>query len=271
MNDLQALEEKARWVKRRTLAMHKTAPGIRIASSLSPVEILTALYYGGIADHDTADPAWSERDRVVLSKGHGSLAMYPILADKGLIGMQELDHVSRDQSRLGVIPEPTTPGIETTNGSLGHGLGVACGMAIALKQRRMNQTVFVLCGDGEMNAGPVWEAVMFAAKRRLDNLVVIVDDNQRSMLGDQKDIMGLDPVADKLAAFGWRTDEVDGHDIGRVRAMLAAMKNERQGRPKALVARTIKGHGVPELENDPISHVRIMTPEAIDRILKEWP
>ncbi len=270
MGIIGTLKEKAHWIKRQTLAMHKVAPGIRIASSLSPIEVLTAFYYGGIVRHDPANPGWAERDRVILSKGHGSLAIYPILADRGFFDIRELDHVSRDQSRLGVIPEPTAPGIETTNGSLGHGLGVACGIAIALKRFNKPQSVFVLCGDGEMNSGAVWEAVMFASMHNLDNLVIVIDDNKRSMLGDQKEIMGLDPLSEKLAVFGWHTEEVDGHDLGKVHPLLSAMKEERRGQPKAIIAHTVKGKGIPELESDPLSHVRVLSNEVIDRVLDEW-
>ena len=270
MTDIRVLEEKAHWVKRMTLVIHKLAPGIRVASSLSPVEVLTALYYGGILDHDPGNPHWPQRDRLILSKGHGSLCVYPILADRGYFPMAELERMGEPGSRLGVIPEPTTPGIETTNGSLGHGLGVASGMCLTLRRRHMPHTAFVLCGDGEMNSGAGWEAIMFAAKHGLDNLVAIIDDNKRSMLGNQADIMGLGPLADKFACFGWDVTEVDGHDVGAVHRTLSRLKGERNGKPKVMVANTIKGHGVPELEKDPISHVRVMTPAEIDRTLKEW-
>jgi transketolase len=270
MSISEKIAAKADWVRRQTVTMAKTAPGIRVASSLSPVEVLVALYYGDLVDFNPGKPLWADRDRVILSKGHGSVAMYPILADLGFIDSQELDHVSGDQSRLTVIPEPTAPGIETTNGSLGHGLGVACGIAIALKRRQKDQTVFVLCGDGEVNAGAIWEAVMLAAKHGLDNIVLVVDDNKRSMLGDQADILGLAPLAGKFSEFGWQASEMDGHDPDAVHANLLRLKRERGGVPKVVISHTVKGRGVPELEKDPISHVRILSPEAIDRILEEW-
>jgi transketolase len=168
-----------------------------------------------------------------------------------------------------VIPEPTAPGIETTNGSLGHGLGVACGIALGLRQLKKEQTVFVLCGDGEMNAGPVWEAVMFAARHGLDNIVLIIDDNKRSMLGDQADIMGLAPLAEKFSVFGWQASEMDGHDLDAVHASLKNLKAERRGAPKVVISHSVKGRGVAELEGDPISHVRVLSPDAIDRILEQ--
>jgi len=268
INDLAA---KADWITRQLLTMAKVAPGIRVASSLSPIEVLTALYYGGLVDYNSRDHLWADRDRVILSKGHGSVAMYPILADLGFIGMQELDTVGQSQSRLTVIPEPTVPGIETTNGSLGHGLGVACGIAVGLRHRQKKQTVFVLCGDGEMNSGAIWEAIMFAAKHGLDNIVLVVDDNKRSMLGDQADIMGLAPLADKFSVFGWQVAEMDGHDLTGVHETLRRLKGERQGAPKVVISHTVKGHGVAKLEDDPISHVRVLSADDIDRILAERP
>jgi len=267
-NELQA---KANWVRNRTLEMHRLAPGIRIASSLSPVEILTALYYGNLLHQNPADARDPARDRFVASKGHGTLCLYPILADLGFFPADELDRVGKQNSILGVIPEPITPGVETTNGSLGHGLGVACGMAIALRRAGNPAKVFVLCGDGEMNVGAIWEAVMFAAKHRLDNLHVIVDDNGRSMLGYQKDILGLDPLAPKFETFGFAVAEVDGHDVNALVATLRRLKLLADGRPKAIIARTIKGHTVPELETDPLAHIRVLSHQSIDAALRSRP
>lgn len=267
INDLRA---KADWVRDQTMAMHKVAPGTRVASSLSPVEIVTALYYGGVLAQNPADPHNGNRDRFIASKGHGTLCLYPVLADLGFFPLAELERVGKDGALLGVIPEPVAPGIETTNGSLGHGPGVGCGMAVGLKCRGNPANVFVLCGDGEMNSGAVWEAIMFAAQRHLDNLVLIVDDNGRSMLGYQRDIMGLDPLAEKFAAFQWEVEEVDGHDVEALREVLTKAKARRAGRPKAIIARTIKGHGVPELETDALAHIRILSPERVDEILESW-
>jgi transketolase len=266
-NDLSAMAD---WVRVRTLEMHKVAPGLRIASSLSPVEILTALYFGGVLRVNPADPADSARDRFIASKGHGTLCLFPVLAALGFFPLEELTRISRDNALLSIIPEPVTPGVETTNGSLGHGLGVGAGMAVALKRLENPASVVVLCGDGEMNSGAVWEAVMFAAKHRLDNMLLIIDDNKRSMLGDQADIMGLDPLAEKLAAFRWSVEEVDGHDVEALVSVLGRLKRQADGRPKALVARTIKGHRIPALEADPLSHIRVLSPEAIDKLLESW-
>ncbi|MBF0175383.1 MAG: transketolase [Magnetococcales bacterium] len=272
MNDsLEYLQEKSRWVRRETVRLHKLAPGTRLASSLSCVEILCALYYGGVIRHDPAHPHWADRDRLILSKGHGCISFYPILADRGYIPREELERIAKPESILGVIPEAIVPGIETTNGSLGHGLGVGCGMALALRKRRSTRKVFVLTGDGEMNSGAIWEAVMFAGFHRLDNLIMILDDNKVSMLGRQVDILGLAPFPEKLRQFGWHVETVAGHDVGAIQERLRDMVQHPPGKPQALVADTVKGRGVPELERDPLCHVKVFKEEEVDRILGELP
>jgi len=173
-----------------------------------------------------------------------------------------------DNALLTVIPEQTIPGVETTNGSLGHGPGVACGMALALRLRKNPAQIFLLCGDGEMNVGAVWEAIMLLAHLRMDTVNLIVDDNGRSMLGHQRDIMGLDPLSGKFAAFGWDVEECDGHDVLALARKCHAMKARREGRPKALVAHTVKGHTVAELECDALAHIRVLAPATIDRALE---
>ena len=268
IEDTAALRDKAAWVWRETLRVHRRAPETRIASSLSPVEIFVALYYGGVLRTDPGAPLSPERDRCIISKGHGSICMYPILADLGFFPMAELERVCRPGSFLGGIPDPVIPGYETVNGSLGHGLGVAAGVALALKRRRVERSVFVVTGDGELHEGANWEAIMFASQHRLDNLHLIVDNNRIAMLGRTDDIVSHDPLAERLAAFGWDPDEVDGHDVGAVRAALRRMKTTREGQPKALIARTRKGRGVPDLEDAQLSHVINPRPELIDSLLE---
>lgn len=252
------LAAKAAWVRRETLRIHQLAPETRVASSLSDVEIFVALYYGNILSYDPADPRWEGRDRFIVSKGHGGVSLYPILADLGFFDRRHLDHVCRADSFLGAIPDMLVPGFETINGSLGQGLGVACGVARGLKQKQSPAGVFVLSGDGELYEGSVWEAVMFAAHHRQDNLTLIVDSNKISMLGHCRGILNLLPLEEKFAAFGWDVAAVDGHDVRLVRQQLAHFAATRQGRPKVLVANTIKGKGVHVLEQDALCHVRTL-------------
>ncbi len=262
------LKEKSEWVWRETLAIHRRAHETRIASSLSPIEIFVALYYGKILNFDPKNPLHEDRDRCVISKGHGSICMYPILADLGFFGMEELQRVCHAGSFLGGIPDPVIPGYETVNGSLGHGVGVAAGMALGLKRKgRHDRNVFTVAGDGELHEGAVWEAIMFASHHKLDNYHLIVDDNRVSMLGYTDDIISHGDIVTRLGAFGFDCMKVDGHDANAVHAALTEQKSIRNGKPKALVARTLKGHGVPGLENQPLCHIINPKPEVIDGLL----
>ena len=265
------LRVKSHWVWRETLAIHRRAPETRLASSLSAIDIFVALYYGGVLRFNAAQPLDEQRDRCVISKGHGSICMYPILADLGYFPLAELQRVCQAGSFLGGIPDPVIPGYETVNGSLGHGLGVATGMAFGLKRKRSDRSVFVVVGDGELHEGANWEAIMFASQHKLDNLHLIVDNNSISMLGYTDDIVSHDPLLERLSAFGWDCIEVDGHDVTAVQAALLKMKASSSGKPKALIAKTLKGHGVPGLENAPLSHIMNPKPELIDSLLEQRP
>tara|TARA_B100000959_G_C14881381_1_gene582665 strand:+ start:352 stop:1182 length:831 start_codon:yes stop_codon:yes gene_type:complete len=267
----QHLKAKARWVWRETLKVHRRSPETRVASSLSPVEVFIALYYGGVLRFDPQNPRDEQRDRSIISKGHGSICMYPILADLGFFPMAELERVCEAGSFLGGIPDPVIPGYETVNGSLGHGMGVGAGMALGLKRKNSDRSVFVVTGDGELHEGANWEAFMFASHHGLDNLHLIVDDNQISMLGGTDNIVSHGSLSDRLEAFGWDCYEVNGHDVISIRETLMHMKSQSEGRPKALIARTKKGHGVPTLEGAELSHVMSLKPELIDALLEATP
>jgi transketolase len=262
-----ALEERCRKVRKETLLIHRIAPETRLASSLSPIEILVALYYGGVLRFDPQRPLWDGRDRFIVSKGHGSISLYPILADLGFFPLDELGKVCKVGGILGGIPDSVIPGYETTNGSLGHGPGVASGMALALRAKQQQPHVFVLVGDGELYEGSVWEAIMFAGAHSLDNLTLVVDANQAAMLNFTRKIIDIEPLAAKFAAFGWDVTEVDGHDVEAVRTALLVQKSIKNGKPKALIARTTKGKGVPRLEGNPLSHVQTLRPEEVDELL----
>src|ERR1700730_17235481 len=262
------LQEKSQWVWRETLAVHRRAPETRIASSLSAIEIFVALYYGGILNFDPTNPRWDERERCVISKGHGSICMYPILADLGFFHASELQRVCKAGGILGGIPDPIIPGYETINGSLGHGLGVASGMALGLKRNGKKQSVFVFSGDGELHEGANLEAIMFASQHKLDNLHLIVDNNSISMLGFTDDIVSHDGLVKRLEAFGWHCAEVDGHDVLAVQESLASLKVTANGRPKALISRNLKCRGIPGLENEPLSHILMPKMDLIDSLLE---
>lgn len=269
MTDFNFLKEKAGWARKETLNIHKISPETRLASSLSDVEIFTALYYGGILKFDPKNPQWEERDRFIISKGHGAISLYPILADLGFFNKTELKKVGQTGSFLGGIPDTMIPGFETINGALGHGLGVACGAAFALKRKNSDSKLFVLTGDGELFEGAVWEAVMFASHHKLNNLILIVDSNKISMLDYCKNIIDLFPLEEKFKVFGWKTATVDGHSMEEVYNALKALKEEKSDCPGVLIANTVKGKGVPRLENDVLCHIKSLKGDEIDEIIKE--
>lgn len=263
------LIEKAKWLYTETLRLHQKAPETRIASSLSPVEMLVALYYGDLLKFDPKNIYWEERDRLVVSKGHGSISLYPILADVGYFDYAELDNICTQGSFLGAIPDTTIPGYETINGSLGLGLGVAGGMALGLKAKNNDSTVFVLHGDGELFSGAVWEATMFCGQQGLDNLVLMLDQNQKCMLDSCENVIDLAPMDKKFENFGWDVRVVDGHDIEVVHETLSELKHLRNGKPKVMIAETIKGNGVKRFYDDPICHIKSLGSEEVDELIKE--
>jgi transketolase len=263
------LKQKASWVRKETLKIHKIAQETRIASSLSAVEIFVTLYYGKIINFDSTNLRWEKRDRLVISKGHGAISFYPILADVGYFDKEELGKVGQEGSFLGCIPDCIIPGFETTNGALGHGLGVACGISLALKRKRRNEKVFVILGDGELFEGSIWEAVMFAGEHRLDNLIVIIDHNKVCMLDYCRNVIDLGPLDEKFRVFKWKAETVDGHDVYSLYNALVALREDKEDKPRVLIAHTIKGKGIPRLETDPLSHVKSLKAEEIDAILAE--
>lgn len=268
MRSFESLEKKARWVRRETLKLHKHAPESRIASCLSDIEIFVVLYYGAILSYNPQNLQAEDRDRFIISKGHGAVSLYPILADLNFFDKENLSKIGRGDSFLSVIPDASVPGFETVNGALGHGLGVGCGIATALERKGSDRKVFVLCGDGELNEGAMWEATMFAAYHKLANLILIVDNNKISMLGYQKNILGLAPLKDKFKTFGWRAETVDGHNIKQLYKVLSDFKKDSSNKPKVLIANTRKGMGVEVLEEDPLCHVKSLKADEIDSILE---
>ena len=265
----EELEKKVEWVWRETLSIHRRAPETRIASSLSCIEIFVALYYGRVLDFNSSDPLSNDRDRCIISKGHGSICMYPILADLGFFSKDELLRVCKTGGFLGGIPDPVIPGYETVNGSLGHGLGVATGVALGLQRSGVDKSVFVVSGDGELHEGANWEAIMFASQHKLDNLNLIVDNNSICMLGYTDDIVSNGDLSQRFTSFGWDCGTVDGHDVSAVHAALKLMKKNKNLKPKALIATTRKGRGVPGLENAALSHIINPKPEVLDSLLGE--
>lgn len=247
------LDERSLYLRR--LVVDALAGGRRghIGSSLSLIEILRVLY-DDILRYRPDDPAWLERDRCILSKGHGCLALYAVLADKAFFPISELANFCRSGSILGGHPEAAkVPGVEASTGALGHGLAIGVGVALAQRMRGRHSRVFVILGDGEVNEGSVWEAAMSAAKHGLDNLVAMVDYNKIQSAGTTAEILELEPLVDKWRAFGFQSLEVDGHDVDALRAVLGDLP-KKQGSPTAIVCHTVKGKGIDFAEHDPTWH-----------------
>jgi transketolase len=237
------LDARSRQLRRLVLEALEGGNRGHIGSSLSPIEILRVLY-DEVLRVDPARPDWEERDRFILSKGHGCLAQYALLADKGFFPRETLRSFCKHDSILGGHPERgKIPGVEASTGALGHGLSIGVGLALAARIKRADWRVFVLLGDGEINEGSVWEAAMSAAQHRLERLVAIVDYNKLQSYGPTAEIQGLEPLADKWTSFGFATVEVNGHDLEALRAVLTAPPHE-PGRPTAIIAHTIKGKGI---------------------------
>lgn len=218
-----------------------------IGSAFSLAEIIRVLY-DDVLHFDPKRPAWPDRDRFILSKGHGCLALYALLAEKGYFPADELDRFCKADGALGGHPEHKVPGVEFSTGALGHGLPVAVGMCMGLRLARRDARVYVALGDGECNEGSVWEAAMYAAKHRLDRLTTIVDYNKMTTYASTREVLDLEPFVDKWQSFGFAVREVDGHDVLALREVLRAVPFEA-GRPSAVIAHTIKGKGVAAIEN----------------------
>jgi transketolase len=270
MNDetTPSVAELARRIRRHSIVMTSKANGSHIASSLSMADILAVLY-GKILRYDAARPDWPERDRFILSKGHGCAALYGVLADRGFFPIEWLDSYYQNGGHLpGHATHKGIPGVEVSTGSLGHGLPMGVGIALAAKRDDRSQRVFVILSDGECDEGSNWEAALFAPHHKLDNLVVIIDYNKIQSLGNVKDVLDLEPLADKWRAFGWATRELDGHDLSALELTLAGIPLE-PGRPTCVVAHTVKGKGVSFMENKLQYHYTPPRGEELPRALAE--
>jgi transketolase len=219
-----------------------------VGSAFSVVEILRVLY-DDVLRFDSSNPKWAERDRCILSKGHGCMALYVFLAEKGFIPESELWKFCKSDGILGGHPSHEVPGVEASTGSLGHGLPIGVGFALNARYEKSDYRTFVILGDGESNEGSVWEAAMCAGKHKLNNLTVLVDYNKHQSYGSTFDIQDMEPFADKWRAFGFAATDVDGHDVDQLRSALAELPFQSD-KPSAIICHTIKGKGVEYVENN---------------------
>lgn len=265
---LEQLKEKANIIRKDIINMLAEAKSGHPGGSLSAVEILTYLYFKEM-NVDPTNPQWPDRDRFVLSKGHGAPVLYAVLAEKGYFSKEELMKLRKTGAMLQGHPDMKgTPGVEMSTGSLGQGLSASNGMALAGKLDNKNYRVYVLVGDGEMQEGQIWEAAMTAAHYKLDNLTVFVDNNGLQIDGTNEDVKNVEPIEDKWKAFGWHVITIDGHDFQQIENAVEEAKKTK-GRPTAIIAKTVKGKGVSFMENQVDWHGVAPNEEQKEKALEE--
>lgn len=268
--DSNQLAAKANDIRIDIVRMIAEAGSGHPGGSLSCTDILTALYYGGVMKHDPADPKMADRDWFFLCKGHAAPALYAVLAHAGYFPTEELMSLRKLGTRLQGHPDSSmVPGVEVSTGSLGQGLSIAAGVAAGLKLDGQDSAVFAVLGDGECEEGQVWEAAMFAAHRNLDNVVAIVDNNGLQIDGKITDVCNPEDLGAKFEAFGWTVDQVDGHDIEALIELLGKLKAQRDGKPHAVIAKTVKGKGVSFMENQAGWHGKAPNAEQLEAALAE--
>ena len=266
---LEMLGGRAAFIRLETVRLARIAGAGHYTSVFSAAELLATLYYGHLR-LDPTFPQWPERDRFVLSKGHAAIGLYPVLADLGYFPSSALDTYARLGSPFGDHPDMRkVPGIDFSSGSLGHGLSVAVGMAMAARMQDRSHRVYCMTGDGELAEGQIWEALMAAGHYRLGRLVCIVDRNQLGIDGRTEDLMGIEPLEDKLRAFRWRVQRIDGHDPAAILDALDSLDDDPDGQPQAIVADTVKGRGVQRMELNLDWHVGNLSGTDYDEVVEE--
>ena len=264
---MTSLEQKAALIRYRIMEVSHKNKIPHLASSFSCVDILTALY-SEVLNISLETSTHENRDRLILSKGHAASALYTTLAEFGFLKSDILYTHGEKDSPLEEHPSRNCiPGVETATGSLGHGLPIACGLALAAKIKSMPYQTYTILGDGECNEGTIWEAAMFASAQKLDNLCVFVDFNKWQATGRSKEVMYLDPLADKFSSFGWNTVEIDGHSMKEI--LDSVNQRKQNSRPTAIIAHTVKGKGVSFTEDDNNWHYRIPKQEELVEAKKE--
>ncbi|GAA0902179.1 MULTISPECIES: transketolase [Streptomyces violaceusniger group] len=265
----EELADRAKFVRTETVRLTRIAGAGHYSAVFSCAELLAVLYYHQLRV-DPRRPDWPERDRFVLSKGHAAIGLYPVLADLGYFDPSELDTYTRLGSPFGDHPDmKKIPGVDFSSGSLGHGLSVSVGMALAARMSTLDYRTYCMLGDGELAEGQVWEAAMSARHFGLGNLVAIVDANQLGIDGFVRDVMPAEPIEERFAAFGWQTHRVDGHDIKALLDVFAALPDSDGRVPQLIVAETVKGKGVQRMELSPDWHVGNLVGTDYDDVMAE--
>jgi transketolase len=254
-------------IRSHALRMVHKANASHIGTALSMADILSVLYTR-VLRVDPHRPDWPERDRLIVSKGHGASALYAALAERGFFSVELLDDYCKDGSKLMGHISHHVPGVEVSTGSLGHGLPIGCGMALAAKREGRPQRIFVILSDGELDEGSTWESALFAPQHQLDNLVAIVDYNKLQSFGTVKEVLDLEPLPAKWAAFRWSVAEIDGHDYTQLEDALCRVPLQ-EGKPTVIIAHTVKGKGVSFMENRLAWHYKSPDKEQLALALRE--
>lgn len=262
-----SLQEIAKEARRKVVRMATSGKASHSGTALSSVDILVALYFSAMRI-DPAKPNGKDRDRFIMSKGHGCSALYAVLAERGFFPESELSKFYKDGGLPGHSSMHCVPGVEASTGSLGHGLPLGVGISLAGKLDRADYRTFVLLGDGECDEGSVWEAAMLAGHKKLDNLVAVVDYNKIQSFGFTKEVIDLEPFANKWRSFGWAVKEVDGHDLDALSSALKTIPFEA-GKPSVIIAHTVKGKGVSYMENKLEWHYKNPDAEQEKKALEE--
>lgn len=260
-------EKLATVIRAHALRMVAKSNASHIGTCLSMADLLAVLY-GEVIQVNPKEPARSDRDRFILSKGHGAAIVYATLAELGFFPTEWLDHYCEDGAPLTGHISHKVPGVEVSTGSLGHGLPIGCGMALAAKRDRSSWRTYVMLSDGELDEGSNWEAILFAGHHRLENLVAIVDYNKIQSFGTVKEVLDLEPLAEKWRAFGWSVREIDGHNFSAIREALSSLPFG-EGKPNMILAHTTKGKGVSYMENQLAWHYRSPNPDLLAKALAE--
>ncbi|MGH2820662.1 MAG: transketolase [Actinomycetota bacterium] len=268
--DRTTLEDITKRIRRDIITSTTRASSGHPSTSLSQVEVMAVLYFGGVLRYDPIDPHDPDRDRFVLSKGHGAPGLYAVLAEAGYFPVDELSTLRQMGSALEGHPNMCRlPGVEASTGSLGQGLSIGIGHALAAKLDDRDYRVYVMTGDGETQQGQVWEAIMYAGNHSIDNLTLVIDHNGYQQTDAVANVQPMDPYVPKLQAFGWQVREIDGHSLDEVTDAFEWARSVT-GAPQAIVARTVKGKGVAILEEAPEKwHGKPLPPEEEDRALRE--
>ena len=263
------LADRAKFIRLETVRLAEIPGAGHYTGTFSAAELIASLYYAQLR-YRPDQPDWPDRDRLVLSKGHAAIGLYPVLADVGFFDAGLLDDYTRLGSAFGDHPDMRKiKGVDFSSGSLGHGLSVGAGMALAARVRGRDHRVYCVTGDGELGEGQIWEAAMAAGHYELGSLVVIVDRNRLSIDGPTEDIMGIEPLAGKFASFRWNVQRIDGHDLDAILDAYDRLEPPGRGRPQAIIADTVKGRGVRRMEGDVGWHVGRLAGADYDEVIAE--